>query len=190
MIHSSSMTLTTVTGRVRATVRLPTAGGPRVVEGSWASDRAFPRTRGAAVPFELETGDGAVYRVEPFAALVVLPVRGVDARDGVRREDSWIAAGDEITIEGEVERGGRGRGVPLLRARRIAAASPSASGAVHRMPPGAVQAAQGERIEVAPPPVTTVATVSVGGGGGGDAEATPSPERARAPRRGVRPPRS
>jgi hypothetical protein len=71
------MTHTTVTGRVRATLRLKAGGaaGVQVVATSWASDRSFPRTTGAAVPFELETGDGTIYRVDPFEALVALPVR-------------------------------------------------------------------------------------------------------------------
>ena len=40
------MSLTTVTGRVRGTVRLKASehAGPRVLQTSWASDRAFPRT--------------------------------------------------------------------------------------------------------------------------------------------------
>src|SRR5260221_8858688 len=102
------MTLTTVTGRVRATVRLKTGGaaGTHVIATSWASDRPFPRTVGAAVAFELETGDGAVYRVDPFEALIALPVRQSEVRDGVRTEEAWIGPDDEITIEGALERAG------------------------------------------------------------------------------------
>ena len=111
----ASMTLTTVTGRVRGTVRLKADGaGARVVTTSWASDRPFPRTSGVAVAFELEGGDGAVYRVDPFEALVALPVRERDVRAGVRHEAAWIVIEDEITVEGELDAGG------ALRARRIA----------------------------------------------------------------------
>src|SRR5580692_6981983 len=112
------MASTTVTGRVRATVRLKNgddgdAGGDtRVVTMSWASDRTFPRTRGAGVPFELLAGDGAVLRVEPFEALVTLPVRQSARRDDVRREAAWIAVEDEITVEGELD-------AATIHARRI-----------------------------------------------------------------------
>jgi hypothetical protein len=109
----------TVTGRVRATVRLKdgdVGGGARVVTLSWASDRTFPRTQGAGVAFELETGDGAVLRVEPFDALVTLPVRQSARRDDVRREAAWIAIEDEITVEGELA---AATAAPTIYARRI-----------------------------------------------------------------------
>src|SRR5579871_3003729 len=134
-----SMSLTTVTGRVRGTVRLKdgehAGADARVIATSWASDRAFPRTTGAAVAFELEAGDGAVYRVDPFEALVALPVRETAVREGVRHEASWIAVADEITVEGELG-ATRGRAPAALRARRIAMAAPAANGAgLHRVPP-------------------------------------------------------
>jgi hypothetical protein len=164
------MSSTTVTGRVRGTVRLKTqaagaadADGARVVATSWASDRSFPRTAGAAVAFELEAGDGAVYRVDPFEALVALPVRETAVRAGVRHEAAWIAVADEITVEGELERAGRGRAPPALRARRIAMAAGDLGAPLHRVPPRALQRAESERIEAAPAPaVTTVVNVPVG----------------------------
>jgi len=157
------MSLTTVTGRVRGTVRLKEAAGARVVATSWASDRAFPRTLGAAVAFELEAGDGAVYRVDPFEALVALPVRETAVRAGVRHEAAWISVADEITVEGEVATA-RGRAPAALRARRIAMAGAEAQGAgLHRVPPRALHRAESERIEAAATPaVTTVVNVPVG----------------------------
>jgi hypothetical protein len=180
------MSTTTVTGRVRGTVRLKDGGhagaGARVVQTSWASDRAFPRTTGAAVAFELEAGDGAVYRVDPFEALVALPVRETAVRDGVRHEAAWIAVADEITVEGELERAGRGRAPPALRARRIAMtttdpAAPSGAG-LHRLPPRALQRGESERIDAAPAPVpavTTVVNVPVGEPPAPDAPAAEPP---------------
>jgi hypothetical protein len=163
------MTLTTVTGRVRATLRLKAGGaeGAHVVATSWASDRPFPRTAGAAVAFELETGDGVVYRVDPFEALVALPVRQTAVRDGVRHEEAWIGVDDEITVEGELERPGRGRLPPALRARRIASTK-NGGAALHRLPPRALQRGESEKIEVAAigpatPAVTTVTTAPVDG---------------------------
>jgi hypothetical protein len=185
------MSLTTVTGRVRGTVRLKAeaAGaadgdGARVVATSWASDRSFPRTAGAAVAFELEAGDGAVYRVDPFEALVALPVRETAVRAGVRHEAAWIAVADEITVEGELERAGRGRAPPALRARRIAMAAGDGRAPLHRLPPRALQRAESERIEtaVAPTPapaVTTVVNVPVGEPAPEAAQAEPAPRRAK-----------
>jgi hypothetical protein len=140
------MALTTITGRVRATVRLKGAdgGGDRVVSSSWASDRSFPRTMGVAVPFEIEAPDGAVFRVDPFGALVALPVRARGARDGVRHEEAWIAFADELTIEGEVERAARNRQPPALLAHRIAAAG---AAPLHRLPPRTLQRGESERVE-------------------------------------------
>ena len=163
------MSTTTVTGRVRGTVRLKSAdaaadaavSGARVVATSWASDRTFPRTTGAAVAFELEAGDGAVYRVDPFEALVALPVRETAVRAGVRHEAAWIAVEDEITVEGELERAGRGRAPAALRARRIAmssSATPAGTG-LHRVPPRALQRAESERIDAAATPAPAVSTV-------------------------------
>jgi hypothetical protein len=148
------MTFTTVTGRVRGTQRLKAAGaeGARVVETSWASDRPFPRTTGAGVSFELEAGDGAVYRVDPFEALVALPVRRSAVRDGVRHEEAWLSVADEITVEGELERASRGRAPAALRARRIVMAE-TGGASLHRLPPRALQRAEAEAIEaVAPRP--------------------------------------
>src|SRR5450432_1929414 len=159
------MTSTTVTGRVRGTLRLKGGAGAHVVATSWASDRAFPRTTGEAVPFELEAGDGAVYRVDPFEAVVALPIRRTEVRDGVRHEEAWIAVADEVTVEGELERGARGRLPPALRARRIATAANGVV-AMHRLPPRALVRGESEKIEVVAPTladVTTVTTVAVGG---------------------------
>jgi hypothetical protein len=144
----AAMTLTTVTGRVRGTVRLKALGaGARVVETSWASDRAFPRTTGAAVAFEIEGDDGAVYRVDPFDALVALPVREAGVRAGVRHEAAWIAVEDQITVEGELER--PGPAPPALRARRIAMTTVNGA-AMHRLPPRALQRAESEPMQVGP----------------------------------------
>jgi hypothetical protein len=163
------MTQTTVTGRVRATLRLKAGGadGAQVVATSWASDRSFPRTTGAAVPFELEAGDGTIYRVDPFEALVALPVRQRNLRAGVRYEAGWIAVADEITVEGELERAGRAR-APALRARRIAATTNEGAGALHRLPPRTLERGESEKIEapappLAPPPVATVTTAPASG---------------------------
>jgi hypothetical protein len=160
----TAMSLTTVTGRVRGTVRLKESehagAGGRVVATSWASDRSFPRTTGAAVAFELEAGDGAVYRVDPFDALVALPVREKAVRAGVRHEAAWIAVADEITVEGEVA-SARGRAPAALRARRIAmstSTSAAANGAgLHRLPPRALQRAESERIEGTQTPAAATA---------------------------------
>jgi hypothetical protein len=154
------MTLTTVTGRVRATSRLKTEGdgGARVVVTSWSSARAFPRTLGLAVPFDLEAADGTLTRVDPFEAVVVLPVRAQAVREGVRHEEAWIAAEDEITVEGELERAGRARQPPTLRARRIVGAG---GARVHRLPPRTLQRGESEKLEAAP--VTPVVTMAVGG---------------------------
>jgi hypothetical protein len=185
----AAMSSTTVTGRVRGTVRLKTeaAGasdgdGARVVATSWASDRSFPRTAGAAVAFELEAGDGAIYRVDPFEALVALPVRETAVRAGVRHEAAWIAVADEITVEGDLERAGRGRAPPALRARRIAMAAGDAGAPLHRLPPRALQRAESERIEAAPAPaVTTVVNVSVGEPA--PAESAPADQAPRRPKK-------
>jgi len=156
------MASTTVTGRVRATVRLKDdgaaggAGVARVVASSWASDRAFPRTQGAAVAFELQTGDGEVFRVDPFEALVTLPVRSRALREGVRHEEGWIANEDEITVEGELERAGRARQAPALRARRIAVGGAATQ---HRLPPRSLRRGEFEKLEVVVAPVAVVIPV-------------------------------
>jgi hypothetical protein len=176
------MTLTTVTGRVRATSRLKTEGdgGARVVVTSWSSARAFPRTLGLAVPFELEGADGTLTRIDPFEAVVVLAVREQAVREGVRHEEAWIAAEDEITVEGELERAGRARQPPTLRARRIVGAG---GARVHRLPPRSLQRGESEKIEA--PAVTTVVTVAVGGepiaaAPGAEDAATRRPKKKRA----------
>jgi hypothetical protein len=141
--------MTTVMGRVRATVRLKsdTAGPPRVLETSWAADRSFPRLAGVGVPFEVETSDGQIYRVDPFEALVALPVRARTSRDGGAREEAWIEAHDELKIEGELEPAGRARLPPALRARRIEQAGPPA---LHRLPPRALGRGESEPIASEP----------------------------------------
>ncbi|HEX4405364.1 MAG TPA: hypothetical protein VH560_11085 [Polyangia bacterium] len=137
------MSSTTVIGRVRATVLLRNGDGgdARVVTVSWASDRSYPRTRGVGVAFELEAGDGAVLRVAPFEALVTLPVRRTVARDGVRREDAWIAVTDELTIEGQLDVTGA---EPTIHARRISLDGIDANARI-RLPPGALAAGDVER---------------------------------------------
>jgi hypothetical protein len=171
-----AMALTTVTGRVGGALRLKAGGDApaRVVASSWASDRPFPRTRGAAVSFELEAGDGAVYRVDPFEALVALPVRATAVRDGVRREEAWIALADEIVVEGELERAGR---APALRARRITV--PRQGAAVHRLPPRALERAEAERIPAAP----AAPEPAAGAPAGERAASEPSEPAPAAPRR-------
>jgi len=135
---------TTVTGRVRATVRLKNGDGgdAQVVTLSWASDRMFPRTRGAGVAFELQTGDGVVLRVEPFEALVTLLVRRRAQHDGVWNEAAWIALEDELTVEGELVGAGP---VPTMNARRIVL---DGHGATVRMwlPPGALERGEAEEL--------------------------------------------
>jgi hypothetical protein len=160
-----------VMGRVCATVCLK-AEGPgtaRVIATSWASDRAFPRTAGVAVAFEVEASDGEVTRVEPFEAFVTLPVRGRDARDGVRHEAAWLAAGDEVTVEGELEPGGH-----VLRAARITAGGGTS---LHRLPPRALQRGASEPIVSRPAAVAAPVPPSP------SAESVPESEAALAPRR-------
>ena len=158
------MASTTVTGRVRATVRLKDdsavggAGTARVVSSSWASDRAFPRTQGTGVAFELQTDGGEIFRVDPFEALVTLPVRSRALREGVRHEEGWIAHEDEITVEGELERAGRARQAPALRARRIAVAGAATQ---HRLPPRSLQRGELEKLEVVVAPAAVLAVVPV-----------------------------
>ena len=146
-----AMTHTTVTGRVRATLRLKAGGadGAQVVATSWASDRSFPRTTGAAVPFELEAGDGAIYRVDPFEALVALPVRQRHVRAGVRHEAAWIAVADEITVEGELERRRpRARAGPARapHRRRRPRRGPGPCTACRRAPSSAARARRSRRL--------------------------------------------
>jgi hypothetical protein len=143
------MASTTVTGRVRATVRLKNGDGgdAHVVTVSWASDRMFPRTRGVGVTFELQTSDGVSLRVEPFEALVTLPVRQSLERDGVRREDAWIAIEDELTVEGELDAAGA-----TIYARRIVVAGPEATVPM-RLSPGALTSGEIEETVSATPPI-------------------------------------
>jgi hypothetical protein len=143
--------MTTVSGRVRPTVRLKQNEVPVacVLSSSWSSDRAFPRTVSTGVVFEIEIEDGAIFRVDPFEAFIALPVRQA-SRDGTtRRELAWVAVEDTITVEGAIERAGRSRLPPLLRAQRIAAAGTSGQ---HRIPPRTL--GRGEP-ETAPPEAAT-----------------------------------
>jgi hypothetical protein len=169
------MVPTLVTGRVRATVRLKSSGdGPaRVVMSSWSSDRPFPRTVGVGVPFEIETADGAIYRVDPFEALVSLPVRHTAEHAEARHEEAWIAAADEIAVEGELERAGRTRLPPTLHARRIASIASKGAAALHRLPPRTLQRGESEKLE-APPPLAAATPPPV-------AAATPPPVAAATP---------
>jgi hypothetical protein len=168
------MASTTVTGRVRATVRLKDGGAgiACVIASSWASDRAFPRTHGTAVAFELQTGDGEVFRVDPFEALVTLPVRSRALREGVRHEEGWIANEDEITVEGELERAGRARQAPALRARRIAVGGTTTQ---HRLPPRSLRRGEYEKLEVVVAPVTILAVIPVPAEAPAPGAETPAP---------------
>lgn len=129
----------TVRGRVRATVRLDQGrdgdGGPCVIATTWATDRPFPRTGGVGVTFEIETDAGEILRVDPFAGLVVVPVRRRERDgEGVSREAGWLAAGDEVTVEGE-------RDGDLVRAARVAGeAHRGDASSEHRVPPRALTA--------------------------------------------------
>src|SRR6185503_8054807 len=98
------------------------------------------------VAFEIVTSDGVVYRVEPFDAFVTLPVRSSVMRDGVRREEAWIAAEDEIVVEGVLERAGRHKLPPALRARRITV---NGAAAAHRLPPRTLRRGEVEKVEPA-----------------------------------------
>jgi hypothetical protein len=148
----------TVNGRVRATVRLTANGvdGACVVASSWSSARVFPRTLASGVAFGLETAEGELYSVDPFEALVVVPVRRRVAHEDVRTEDGWIADGDEVQVEGELQPA-RGRAHPILRARRLSA---PASGGTHRIPPRTLTRGESERI-VAPPIAATPVAADV-----------------------------
>jgi hypothetical protein len=138
----------TVNGRVRATVRLTAnaVDGACVVASSWSSARVFPRTVACGVAFEVETAEGDLYAVDPFEALIVVPVRRRVVREDTRTEDAWIADGDELQVEGELQPA-RGRARPVLRARRL---STPASGATHLIPPRSLTRGESERL-VAPP---------------------------------------
>jgi hypothetical protein len=148
--------MTTVIGRVRATVRLAPDGvatgdgAACVVRSAWSPVGAFPRTAGTGVAFELETADGQLVRVEPFEALVAVPVRARRDEGGAPRELGWIAVGDEVTVEGVVEGGAPTR----LRATRIALVDAGAR-TLHRLPPRALVPgeadARGARGAGAPP---------------------------------------
>ncbi len=135
----------TVHGRVRATVRLTANGvdGACVVASSWSSARVFPRTLAAGVTFELETAEGELYTIDPFEAVVVLPVRRRVVVEDTRTEDAWIADGDEVEIEGELQPA-RGPARPVLLARRL---STPAGGTTHLIPPRSVTRGESERIE-------------------------------------------
>ncbi|MDB4983634.1 MAG: hypothetical protein JWM82_4386, partial [Myxococcales bacterium] len=134
----------TVHGRVRATVRLTANGldGACVVESSWSSARVFPRTLASGVTFEVETAEGELYAVDPFEAVIVLPVRRRVVIDDTRTEDAWIADGDEVQLEGELQPA-RGRGRSVLRARRL---STSAGGTTHLIPPRSLTRGQSEAV--------------------------------------------
>jgi hypothetical protein len=166
-----------ISGRVRATVRLKSDGVPAtcVVSTSWSSDRPFPRTLGTGVVFDVETAEGEVFAVDPFDALVVLPVRRRGSRDGVRLEEGWLAHGDTVDVAGEL-RPGRGR---VLRASRIALGAAPGS---HRVPPRSLVRGELEKVELAKKP-TQAAPVLVEGAPAPDPVLSPvlTPEPAPAP---------
>jgi len=141
-----------VTGRVRPTVRLrqDEVAAACVLATSWSSERSFPRTVGFGVAFEIETAAGQVLRIDPFDAVVALPVRHYERKDGVSREYAWIGPDDEVTVEGDLEVGHRGRArqPPGLRATRIAIAL--AGCARHHVPPRALRPGQTEKVAAAP----------------------------------------
>lgn len=143
--------MTTVSGRVRPTVRLrqDDVDAACVLATSWASDRPFPRTVGVGVAFEIETASGEIFRIDPRAAVIALPVRRRERKNGVSREYAWVALDDEITVEGELDHGGRSRRPPALHATRIALAAPGVDvqSGRHHIPPRALiqgQADQGQ----------------------------------------------
>jgi hypothetical protein len=137
--------MSTVTGRVRPTVRLrqDEVDAPCVLATSWSSERQFPRTVGVGVPFEIETSAGEVFRVDPFDAVVALPVRRHDRTAGVLREYAWVAPDDEVTIEGDIDRDGPSRLPPALHATRIAVVT-TATGGRHHIPPRALRAGEAD----------------------------------------------
>jgi hypothetical protein len=147
--------MTTVTGRVRPTVRLrqTDVDAACVLATSWSSDRPFPRTAGVGLPFEIETATGEVFRVDPFNALVALPVRRRERAGGVRREYSWVAPADEVVVEGEIDRDGPSRLPPALHACRIDLRAPDGA-AHHRVPPRALVPGEADdgSVSAAPPP--------------------------------------
>jgi hypothetical protein len=150
--------MVTIHGRVRATVRLRdgqlgvSAGGagigePCVLATSWASDRAFPRTVGVGVPFEIETAAGEVFRVDPSEALVALPVRRRERDGGISREYGWLAPADEITVDGELDPEDPASPPPALHAKRIALPAPATGPAdVHRVPPRALRSGEADAV--------------------------------------------
>jgi hypothetical protein len=162
--------MVTIHGRVRATVRLrdgqPGVGGgggaPCVLATSWASDRSFPRTVGVGVPFEIETAAGEVFRVDPFQAMVALPVRRRERDGGISREYGWLAPADEITVDGELDPEDPASPPPALHARRIALPAPAVAD-VHRVPPRALRSGEadevrGERVEASAATTATAPT--------------------------------
>jgi hypothetical protein len=162
--------MTTVSGRVRPTVRLKQNEVPVdcVLSSSWSSDRAFPRTVAAGVTFEIETEGGDVLRVDPFEAVIALPVRQASRDGAIRRELAWACVEDVITVEGEVERGGRSRLPPLLRAHRIVVVVDFPG--QHRIPPRTLGRGETEKAapeEPAAPHAGTTADTAV---------ASPSPQ--------------
>jgi hypothetical protein len=152
----------TVNGRVRATVRLKAdtapegAGATCVVASTWASNRPFPRTAATGVAFELETADGEIYGVDPFEALLALPVRRRETDGDTRAEAAWIGHGDEVTVEGDLRRGGRGAPKQIVHALRLATL---AATSVHRVPPRALSRGEAEKVEV-PREVAATATAT------------------------------
>jgi hypothetical protein len=145
--------MTTVTGRVRPTVRLrqTEVDAACVLATSWSSDRPFPRTAGIGLHFEIETATGEVFRVDPFDALVALPVRRREHAGGVRREYGWVAPADEVVVEGEIDRDGPSRLPPALHACRIDLRAPDST-AHHRVPPRALVPGEADDGSAPPPP--------------------------------------
>ena len=134
-----------VSGRVRPTVRLrqDQVDAVCVLATSWSSERTFPRTVGVGVPFEIETAGGEILRVDPFDAVVALPVRRYERSDGVSREYAWIGPDDEVTVEGDLDAAGEASAArlpPALHATRIAAALTGC--ARHHIPPRALRAGE------------------------------------------------
>jgi hypothetical protein len=142
-----------VSGRVRPTVRLrqDEVDAVCVLATSWSSERAFPRTVGVGVPFEIETAGGEILRVDPFDAVVALPVRRYERAGGVSREYAWIGPDDEVTVEGDLDVGdaSSSRQPPALHATRIASVLTGC--ARHHIPPRALRAGEIEPRAAAAP---------------------------------------
>ena len=174
--------MSVVSGRVRGTVQLrqDEVGAACVLATSWSSERAFPRTVGVGVTFEIETDGGQILRVDPFDAVVALPVRRYDRRVGVSREYAWIGPDDEVTVEGDFVAGDPDPSQPpCLRATRIAAAA--AGCARHHVPPRSLRTGQAAERTTAGASPEADGAPAPGGPSSGPGDPQPLPRRRRKP---------